>query len=79
MGDLNSLVWVWPALLLTGLVTLAWGVRQLVRPPRPGGRPAAGSEPSRTDGPHEILLERFARGDITQDDLRRRLKALDGH
>jgi putative membrane protein len=61
----NVLFWV---LLIAGVVAI---VRYLGRGTRPG-RPV---EQSRT--PRQLLAERFARGEIDEEEYRRRLQILD--
>jgi putative membrane protein len=64
------LFWVWPLLLVGGVALLVWAV---VRASATGTTGAARpADPAR-----EILRERFARGEITEDQLRQGLRALD--
>jgi putative membrane protein len=53
-------------LLFAGFVTAA--VVLLLRTPRP--------DPPPTDNPHRILAERYARGELTDDEYRARLTTL---
>ncbi len=59
---------VWPVLLVTGLAALVFG---LVR-----ARPSRGDRGA-GDRAREILRERYARGEITEDELRARMRTLD--
>ncbi|MBI3750532.1 MAG: SHOCT domain-containing protein [Chloroflexi bacterium] len=68
------------------LVGLVYGVRWLIRadrnsrlpgPPPPPGAPGAGAGP-RPDDPLEILRQRYARGEIDDDEFERRRKTLSG-
>ncbi|GAA6524772.1 SHOCT domain-containing protein [Intrasporangium sp. DVR] len=61
--------WIWLSLLLVGLAVLAWG---LIEARRRSAGPGTGSQPR----PEDILRERFARGEITEEDFRQRLRAL---
>lgn len=87
-----GLGWIWPVILLVGVVVLLWGLLQArsassrgtgsrdrtgtgswTGAPGSGGReggPGAG-------GAREILRERYARGEISEDELRMRMRALD--
>jgi putative membrane protein len=58
-------MWVWPVFVVAGLVFLVYGVVRLAqsRSPAPGG---PGSSAQR------ILDERLARGEIDEDEYRRR-------
>jgi putative membrane protein len=62
--------WVWPLLLVVGVGLVVWAV---VRASAPGN---AGAPPT-ADRAREILRERFARGEITEEQLRQGLRALD--
>ena len=83
-----AIVWVivvaafW-ALIIVGLV---YGVRWLIRadrnsrlpgPPGPGTPPGWGAGP-RPDDPLEILRQRYARGEIDDEEYERRRKTLIG-
>ena len=73
--------WIWPLILMIGLAALVWGVMNARsssgarRLPREQGQ--AGSSPSH-DRATEILRERYARGEISEEEMRDRLRALDG-
>jgi len=60
---------VWLVVLLVGLAVLAWGLIEVRRRDAGSGRRTAPS-------PEDILRERFARGEITEEDFRQRLRAL---
>jgi len=66
-GWMFGWMWVWPLLVLAGLLLLIYGVVRLAQgwPPMPeGARPGSSAR--------RILDERFARGEIDEDDYRRR-------
>jgi putative membrane protein len=71
--------WGWAAttigfLLLLGLIALiAWSVVRAVR--RPGGGPLDPRAPGQ-DTAEQLLADRFARGEIDEDEYRRRLVTL---
>lgn len=68
---MNGWMWVWPVLVLAGLVLLGYGVVRLAQ----GWPPVSGDDelgaPAR-----RILDERFARGEIDEDDYWRRRSTL---
>ncbi len=66
-GWMFGWMWVWPLLVLAGLLLLIYGVVRLAQAwsSWPGG--AQRGSPAR-----RILDERFARGEIEEDDYRRR-------
>lgn len=72
--------WIWPVILLLGLVALSWGLLR-GRSASPGGgvgsdrdnRPQGVSH----DQAREILRERYARGEISEEEMRERMRALD--
>jgi putative membrane protein len=63
--------WLWMTAMMLGFWALvAWLVVTLVR---------GGADPARsTSAPERILAERFARGEIDQDEYQQRLEALHG-
>lgn len=63
--------WIWPLLVLAGLGLLGYAAVRLAQ----GWPPATGdSQPG--SSARRILDERFARGEIDEDDYRRRLAQL---
>lgn len=54
-------MWIWPVLVLAGLMLLVYGVVRLV---------AGGSGPA--SSAQRILDERYARGEIDEEEYRRR-------
>lgn len=58
--------WIWPTLVVLGLVLLGYLAYRLTL-----GRPANGA-PVDAESARRILDERFARGEIDEDDYRRR-------
>ena len=65
-----GVAWVWPLILVLGLAVVVWA---LIRASRAnGGRATTGN-----GRPREILQERFARGEITEQELRERMRVLD--
>ena len=71
-GFWMGFVWIWPVLLVAGIAALVWGL----------SRASAGGETRASSGHEravEILRERFARGEITEQEYRERMRVLDGH
>jgi putative membrane protein len=66
-GWMYGWMWFWPVLILISLLLLIYGVVRLAqsRPPVPG-------DAERSSSARRILDERFARGEIDEDDYRRR-------
>lgn len=64
--------WIWPALLVAGLAALVWGLWRASA--SVGNRGPSGHGRAR-----EILHERYARGEITEEELRNRMRVLDDH
>ncbi len=66
-GWMYGWMWIWPLLVLAGLLLLIYGVARLTQgtPPMSGGA-------QRGSSARQILDERFARGEIDEDDYRRR-------
>ena len=65
-------VWIWPVLLVAGIAALVWGLRRAGN----GGAPRG---PSGQERAYDILRERFARGEITEQEYRERVRVLDEH
>lgn len=68
-GSTMGWMWVWPVLVVAGLLIIGYVVLRLVqggRLPTPNGGDPAGSAARR------ILDERFARGEIDEDEYLRR-------
>lgn len=61
-----SWFWIWPTLVVLGLVLLGYLAYRLTI-----GRPATGTS-GNAESARRILDERFARGEIDEDDYRRR-------
>lgn len=66
-GWMFGWMWVWPLLVLAGLLLLGYGVVRLAQ----GWSPGPGNA-GRGSSAQQILDERFARGEIDEDDYRRR-------
>ncbi|SHN78404.1 putative membrane protein [Geodermatophilus obscurus] len=72
--------WGWAATTLTSLLFLAlialiaWSVVRAVR--RPGGGPPRPARSAGQDSAEQLLADRFARGEIDEDEYRRRLGTL---
>lgn len=66
-GWMFGWIWVWPVLVLAGLLLLIYGVVRLAQ-----GQPSAPGGAERGSSARRILDERFARGEIDEDDYRRR-------
>ncbi|PZS30371.1 MAG: hypothetical protein DLM61_11055 [Pseudonocardiales bacterium] len=66
-GWMYGWMWFWPVLILVSLLLLIYGVVRLAqgRPPGPVGA-------ERGSSARQILDDRFARGEIEEDDYRRR-------
>lgn len=74
-----GLGWIWPVILLVGLAVLAWGLTRAFRPSggqsTPAPPPTAG-QPPQPDRAQKILRERYARGEISEEELHDRLRTL---
>ncbi|MEU7824770.1 SHOCT domain-containing protein [Catellatospora sp. NPDC049133] len=69
MGDAMGWMWIWPAMIVFGLLVLGF-LALVVTQYRPGGAvttPHPDRPPART-----ILDERYARGEIDEEEYRRR-------
>ncbi len=68
-GWMMGWMWMWPLLVVAGLLIIGYVVLRLLR----GGRP---SSPTRTDPAgstaRQILNERYARGEIDEEEYLRR-------
>jgi len=62
-------MWIWPVLVLVGLAILAYVGVRLAQ----GGRSAP---PGSSSTARQILDDRYARGEIDEDEYRRRLQVL---
>jgi putative membrane protein len=66
-GWMYGWMWIWPLLVLAGLLLLVYGVVRLAQ-----GSPSVPGDVERGSSARRILDERFARGEIDEDDYRRR-------
>ncbi len=66
-GWMFGWMWIWPLLVLAGLLFLIYGVVRLAQ-----GSPPVPGEAQPGSSARRILDERFARGEIEEDDYRRR-------
>ncbi|GAA2095112.1 hypothetical protein GCM10009841_06020 [Microlunatus panaciterrae] len=66
-------------LLVLGLVTVAWALVRLRSSARDRGSEDGADRPQDTshDRSREILRERYARGEISEEEMRERMRALD--
>ena len=66
-GWMFGWMWIWPLLVLAGLLTLIYAVVRLTQgwPPMRGGTVPGSSA-------RQILDERFARGEIEEEEYQRR-------
>lgn len=62
----------WVLLLIVGPAVLVWGLVEARR------RPSAGNDGWERQRPEDILRERLARGEISEEDYRQRLRVLRG-
>ena len=67
-----GVAWVWPLILVLGLVIVVWALIRAFRV-NPGHASAG------TGSARQILQERFARGEITEQEYRERMRVLDEH
>ena len=72
--------WIWPVIFLVGLSALAWGLTRAFRAPGgqsdPAPPPRPAGQPPQRDKPREILRERYARGEISEEEFHARMRAL---
>ena len=66
-GWMYGWMWLWPLLVLAGLLILIYGVVRLAQ-----RSPSMPEDAQRGSSAQRILDERFARGEIDEDDYRRR-------
>lgn len=66
--------WTWTVMFVVAVVAVFWG---LMRVGPSGRRPGRGGDVhDQHDRSQEILRERYARGEIAEDEFRERLRAL---
>jgi putative membrane protein len=66
-GSMLGWMWVWPLLVVVGLLIIGYVVLRLAK----GGRPSSPTRPA-GPAPRQILDERYARGEIGEDEYLRR-------
>jgi putative membrane protein len=66
-------MWIWPLLVVLGLLIIGYAILRLAQGTRPAGR--SGENPGGSTA-RRILDERFARGEIDEDEYRRRRSLL---
>lgn len=71
-GHGMGVAWVWPLILVLGLAIVVWALIRAFRADT--GQASAGTGSAR-----QILQERFARGEITEQEYRERMRVLDEH
>jgi len=76
MGGWGMILMTFSGLLFWGLIIT--GIVLLVRSTNRGGQPGPAATPARTQTPQQVLADRFARGEIDEDEYTRRLQVLDG-
>ena len=64
-------MWIWPVVVLVGLLVVGYGVWRLAQG---DGRSGTGADPG--SSARRILDERYARGEIDDDEYRRRRDAM---
>jgi len=69
MGATAGWMWVWPVLIVAGLLVIGYVVVRLAQSGR--GAPPTGSGPSGSAA-RRILDERYARGEIDDEEYQRR-------
>ena len=71
--------WIWPVVLLLGLAALVWGLLRARSSSSGGGEVRRDDRPQGMshDRSREILRERYARGEISEEEMRERMRALD--
>lgn len=70
--------WIWPLVLVVGLALLAWGLFR-ARSARGGDGAGRDDRPQGMshDRAREIVRERYARGEISEEEMRAQMRALD--
>ncbi len=71
-GSTMGLFWIWPVLVVIGLALLGYLAYRLVNDDR-GTRPGSASGPSSA---RQILEERYARGEIDEQEFHKRRDGL---
>ena len=73
--------WMWPVILVMALGVLVWALMRGRPSSRQGNWPQGQGQGGRSASQgraREILSERYARGEISEEEMRERLRALDG-
>lgn len=76
-GGGMTIAWIWPMIFVLGLVFLIWGLMRARSSSRDGRSVHSGSAETSSDRARAILRERYARGEISEAELRERLQVLD--
>jgi len=71
-GHGMGVAWLWPLTLVLGLAIVVWALIRAFRADT--GHASVGTGSARA-----ILQERFARGEITEQEYRERMRVLDEH
>lgn len=74
MGGMGWM-WLWWVLIVLGVVAVAFG---LIRAATPGNRGAPGRSSGGRSSARQILDERYARGEIDEEEYRKRRREIDG-
>ncbi len=75
-GSMMGWAWLWPVLVLVGLALLGYVAIRLARSRGTSGAEPAGGPQARSSA-RQILDERFARGEIEDEEYRRRRQELE--